>query len=118
MFLRYRESPDPQVRSRHSGRGINADRLQHQRPGSAGGSGNRALRLEKSCAGTFSNWTALLTAGTANTMAFFALVHALRVINVNRINVINASQNAMCAVGAVLLFGERLGPPALAGIVA
>ena len=71
---------------------------------------------EQICAGTLSNWPALLTAGIANAVAFFSLSHSLRVINVNRINVINASQNAMCAVGAIVLFGERLSPAAAAGI--
>lgn len=61
-------------------------------------------------------WPMLLAAGTTNAIAFFAVAHALRVMDVNRMNVINASQNAMCAVGAVVLFQEQLSALAVFGI--
>ncbi|MCH2202174.1 MAG: DMT family transporter [Fuerstiella sp.] len=67
--------------------------------------------------GTVRDWPILMTAGSANAIGFFAVAHALRVMDVNRLNVINASQNAMCAVGAVVLFDEQLGLPAVIGIV-
>ena len=67
-------------------------------------------------AGTLREWPALLAAGVANAVAFFALAHAYRFMNVNRLNVINASQNAMCAVGAVVVFNERLSLLAICGI--
>lgn len=65
---------------------------------------------------TMQDWPMLLVAGSANAIAFFALAHALRFIDVNRMNVINASQNAMCAIGAVFLFHEQLNGLALCGI--
>lgn len=61
-------------------------------------------------------WPMLAIASITNAVAFFALAYALKTVDVNRINVINASQNAMCAVGAVILFQEELGPLALGGI--
>jgi len=67
--------------------------------------------------GTVRDWPFLLAAGSANALAFFSITHAFRFINVNTLNVINASQNAMCAVGAVVIFGEHLGMLAIAGIV-
>lgn len=65
---------------------------------------------------TATEWPAMLVAGISNAVAFFAIAHALRRIDVNHMNVINASQNAMCAVGAVLLFQEPLNALALSGI--
>ena len=67
-------------------------------------------------AGTMREWPFLLAAGSANALAFFSITHAFRFTNVNTLNVINASQNAMCAVGAVLIFGEHLGLLAVTGI--
>jgi drug/metabolite transporter (DMT)-like permease len=32
----------------------------------------------------------------------------MRFLTISRANVINASQNALCAVGAVFLFGEQM----------
>ncbi|MCH2211660.1 MAG: EamA family transporter [Fuerstiella sp.] len=66
---------------------------------------------------TVCEWPILLAAGSANAIAFFAIAHALRVIDVNRLNVINASQNAVCAIGAVALFDEHLSLPAIIGII-
>lgn len=65
---------------------------------------------------TSTEWPVMLLAGIANAVAFFAIAHALRFMDVNRMNVINASQNAMCAVGAVVLFQEPLNALALSGI--
>ena len=48
----------------------------------------------------------LAVAGAANAAAFFGIAAALRRINVVRVNLLNASQAAMCAAVAVLLFDE------------
>lgn len=61
-------------------------------------------------------WQMMLFAGTFNAMAFFSIIHALKVMNISQVNVINASQNAMCAVGAVLLFAEPVSTPLVLGI--
>ena len=50
----------------------------------------------------------IATAGTFNAIGFYAITHAMRFLTISRANVINASQNAMCAVGAVILFGEQM----------
>jgi len=65
---------------------------------------------------TRQTWPMLTAASITNAVAFFAAAYALRTIDANRLNVINASQNAMCAIGAVILFQERLSPLALCGI--
>ncbi len=65
---------------------------------------------------TMADWFMLSVASIANAIAFFAVSYALRSIDVNRMNVINASQNAMCAIGAVVLFQEQLSALALSGI--
>ncbi len=65
---------------------------------------------------TSTEWLTIATAGTFNAIGFYAITHAMRHLTVSRANVINASQNAMCAVGAVLVFGETLSPIGLAGI--
>ena len=61
-------------------------------------------------------WLTMATAGTFNAIGFYAITHAMRYLTISRANIINASQNAMCAVGAVLVFGETLSPVGLAGI--
>ena len=66
---------------------------------------------------TAAEWQMMLTAGTFNSIAFFSISHALKLANVTQVNLINASQNAMCAVGAVLMFAEPLSLPMVAGIV-
>jgi len=66
---------------------------------------------------TLTDWPMLTLASVTNAIAFFAISYALRTIDVNRLNVINASQNAMCAAGAVVLFHEHLSSAAVAGIV-
>lgn len=59
-------------------------------------------------------WLTIATAGTFNAIGFYAITHAMRFLTISRANVINASQNALCAVGAVLLFGEQM---SLTGII-
>ena len=62
------------------------------------------------------DWAAIVIAGTFNAIGFFAITHAMRHLTISRANVINASQNALCAVGAVLIFGESLSAFGLLGI--
>jgi len=59
-------------------------------------------------------WITIAVAGTFNALGFFAITHAMRYLTISRANVINASQNALCAIGAVFVFGESL---ALAGLI-
>ena len=61
-------------------------------------------------------WMTIVVAGVFNALGFFAITHAMRQMTISRANVINASQNAMCAIGAVLVFGESLAIPGLIGI--
>ena len=51
-------------------------------------------------------WKQVAVAGAANAAAFFGIAAALRRINVVRVNLLNASQAAMCGAAAVLLFDE------------
>lgn len=62
------------------------------------------------------DWAYILTAGTFNALGFFAITYAYRLMNISRANVVNASQNAMCAAGAWLFFQEPLTAWALIGI--
>lgn len=61
-------------------------------------------------------WFTIAVAGTFNAIGFFAITHAMRHLTISRVNVINASQNAMCAVGAVVVFQESLSLMGLLGI--
>ena len=61
-------------------------------------------------------WFTIAVAGTFNAIGFFAITHAMRYLTISRANVINASQNAMCAIGAVVVFRETLSPIGLLGI--
>lgn len=63
-----------------------------------------------------SDWILMVVAGTFNCIAFFSISHAFKSLTVTRVNVINASQNAMCAFGAVLIFNERVTPWMAGGI--
>ncbi len=63
-----------------------------------------------------SEWWIMLAAGTFNAVGFFSITHAMRLLTITRANVINASQNAMCAAGAVLFFAEPMSPLAMLGI--
>ena len=62
-------------------------------------------------------WGLMLCAGVFNAIAFFSITNALKLMNISHVNVINASQNAMCAVAAVLIFAEPVSVPMVAGIV-
>lgn len=65
---------------------------------------------------TPAEWLTIATAGTFNALGFFAITHAMRHLTISRANVINASQNAMCAIGAVLVFNEPLSSMGILGI--
>ena len=65
---------------------------------------------------THREWTTIAIAGTFNAIGFFAITHAMRSLTISRANVINASQNAMCAIGACLMFGEQLSSSGLVGV--
>lgn len=62
-------------------------------------------------------WWLMILAGTFNAAAFLCVCHALRIMRITQVNVINASQNAMCAVGAVLFFAEPLSVSMATGIL-
>ena len=74
------------------------------------------LPIRTIVATTGREWTMMAIAGTFNALGFFAITHAMRHLTISRANVINASQNALCAVGAVMIFGESLSAFALLGI--
>ena len=61
-------------------------------------------------------WVMMLLAGIFNAIAFFSITHALKLMNISHVNVINASQNAMCAIAGVLMFAEPASPAMVAGI--
>ncbi len=65
---------------------------------------------------TAREWTMILVAGIFNAFAFFCVTHAFKLMSISRVNVINATQNAMCAVGAVLLFAEPMTGSMILGI--
>lgn len=65
---------------------------------------------------TPAEWATIAIAGVFNALGFFAITHAMRHLTISRANVINASQNALCAVGAVMIFGESLSIFGLMGI--
>lgn len=74
------------------------------------------LPLDDIARTTPTEWVTIATAGIFNAIGFFAITHAMRTLTISRANVINASQNALCAIGAVLVFSESLAPLALLGI--
>ena len=57
---------------------------------------------------TAGQWGMLAAAGVCNACAFFAIAAAFERIAVVRVNLLNASQAAMCAAAGVLLFDEPL----------
>lgn len=65
---------------------------------------------------TSNEWITMSIAGWFNAIGFYAITHAMRHLTISRANVINASQNAFCAVGAVMFFQEELTLIALVGI--
>ena len=74
------------------------------------------LSVNTIAATTAQEWVMIATAGIFNAIGFFAITHAMRHMTISRTNVINASQNAFCAVGAVFVFGETLSSFGLLGI--
>lgn len=54
------------------------------------------------------DWLAMWTAGTLNAVGFFCVTGALQKIPVTRVNLLNSSQTALCALGGVLFFDERI----------
>ena len=74
------------------------------------------LPLQAIAETTRREWFMIAVAGTFNAIGFFAITHAMRHLTISRANVINASQNAMCAIGAVVVFQESLSPIGLLGI--
>jgi len=61
------------------------------------------------------HWQPLLASGVFNAVAFFAVAGALRRVPVTFVNVLNTSQNAMCAIAGVLIFSEPLTTPLVIG---
>lgn len=54
------------------------------------------------------DWATMWIAGTLNAIAFFFVTIALQRIPVTRVNLLNSAQTAMCALGGVFFFDERL----------
>ena len=63
------------------------------------------------------HWPAIISAGVMNAAAFFAVAGSLKRIPVTFLNILNASQRAMCAIGAVLLFAGPVTWPLVSGCV-
>jgi drug/metabolite transporter (DMT)-like permease len=61
------------------------------------------------------HWPAIIGAGVMNAAAFFAVAGSLKRIPVTFLNILNASQNAMCAIGGVMLFAEPTTWPLIIG---
>ena len=73
--------------------------------------------IERISATTANEWWAIIAAGWMNALAFFAVAGSLKRISVTFTNVVNASQNAICAAAGVMLFSEPLTTPLVAGCV-
>lgn len=58
----------------------------------------------------------MLLAGLFNAVAFFALGKSLQLIRVVHVNALNASQTTLAALAGVVLFGEALSLPLVAGL--
>ena len=80
-----------------------------------GGHSLLALGWEGLTATTQDDWLAFAAAGVLNAIAFFAVAEALKRIPVTFVNVLNASQNAMCAAAGVLMFQEPNTTPLMVG---
>lgn len=78
--------------------------------------GYALLGPERIAAINLEEWGMMLAAGICNAFAFFCITNALKLMNISQVNVINASQNAMCAIAAVLIFGEAVSTPLVVGI--
>ncbi|MCA9059815.1 MAG: DMT family transporter [Planctomycetaceae bacterium] len=71
-----------------------------------GGIGAFRMGVSRLTAIQADEWMMMAVAGVLNALAFYCITHALKLMNITRVNVINASQNAMCAIAAVVLFHE------------
>lgn len=74
------------------------------------------LGMDSIAAVTFDDWGLMLIAGMLNLMAFVALTTSLKSLPVVAVNLINASQVAMAAVGGILVFAEPITAPLIIGI--
>ncbi|MBI1314399.1 EamA family transporter [bacterium] len=71
--------------------------------------------VERMLATTADQWTSIIAAGVLNAIAFFTVAEALKRMPVTFVNILNTSQNAMCAAAGVLLFAEPLTTPLIVG---
>jgi DME family drug/metabolite transporter len=74
------------------------------------------LGLESIGEVTSDQWYVMLAAGFFNFTAFVALTISLKALPVVAVNLINASQVAMAAIAAVILFSEQITPSLIVGI--
>jgi len=74
-----------------------------------------ATGVERMAATTADQWTSIVAAGVLNAIAFFTVAEALKRMPVTFVNILNTSQNAMCAAAGVLLFSEPLSTPLIVG---
>ena len=63
------------------------------------------------------DWVVMWAAGTMNAVAFFFVTAALQRVPVTRVNLLNSAQIAMCALGGVVFFQERLTVWVITGIL-
>lgn len=82
-----------------------------------GSLGYSLLGFERIQSIPIADWVIMLVAGSLNAIAFFAITNALKRLDISRVNVINASQNAMCALGAFLVFAEPMSALTVTGIL-
>lgn len=66
---------------------------------------------------TASEWGLMTLAGVLNAIAFFAIGGSLRRIPVVQVNLLNASQAAMCAIGGVMIYHEPLSASLVFGTI-
>ena len=63
------------------------------------------------------DWGAMWGAGTMNAIAFLFVTLALQRVPVTRVNLLNSAQTALCALGGVFFFQERLTGWVITGIL-
>jgi drug/metabolite transporter (DMT)-like permease len=61
-------------------------------------------------------WVSMILAGTCNAAAFLAFTKALQAITVLQVNLLSASQVALCAVAGLVWFSEPLTPWLVSGV--
>ncbi|MBM83716.1 MAG: hypothetical protein CMJ78_24430 [Planctomycetaceae bacterium] len=66
---------------------------------------------------TADEWQIMAVAGISNAVAFYSVSHALRFISVFRVNLLNATQIGMAAIGGVALFSEQMTVWLVVGLV-